>query len=111
MKKKMAVPDNRPLADFLATLTMKAKDFATEITNFNVKKEDLNGEQKITREHVKNNTDVRNLLTKRSIFPEDLPPEEDIKKMERRVNAETKKALGETKKLKPSKGGEESKVT
>ena len=103
MKKKMAVPDNRPLADFLPTLTMKAKDFATEITNFNVKKEDLNGEQKITREHVKNNTDVRNLLTKRDIFPEDLPPEEDIKKLERRVNAETKKALGETRKLKPPK--------
>ncbi len=103
MKKKMDVPDNRPLADFLPTLTIKAKDFATEITNFNVKKEDLHGEQKITREHVKNNTDVRELLTKRNIYPENLPPEEDVRKLERRVNTETKKALEGTKKLKPPK--------
>lgn len=70
MKKKLGAPDNRPIADFLPTLIIKAKDFAAEITNFNVKKEDLQGEQKITREHVKNNTDVRNLLTKRGIYPE-----------------------------------------
>ncbi len=73
MKKKMNIPDNRPLADFLPTLTIKAKDFAAEITNFNVKKEDLQGEQKISREHVKNNTDVRRLLLKRDIKPEELP--------------------------------------
>ncbi|MBC7777210.1 MAG: DNA damage-inducible protein D [Phycisphaerae bacterium] len=103
MKKKLGAPDNRPIADFLPTLTIKAKDFAAEITNFNVKKEDLNGEQKITREHVKNNTDVRDLLTKRGIYPEQLPPEEDIRKLERRVNTETKKALEKTKKLKPLK--------
>jgi len=103
MKKKLGAPDNRPIADFLPTLTIKAKDFAAEITNFNVKKEDLHGEQKITREHVKNNTDVRDLLTKRGIYPEQLPPEEDIRKLERRVNTETKKALGKTKKLKPLK--------
>jgi len=103
MKKKIAVPDNRPLADFLPILTIKAKDFAAEITNFNVKKEDLIGEQKITQEHVKNNTDVRNLLTKRDIFPENLPPEEDIRKLQRRVNLETKKVIGDTKKLKPPK--------
>jgi len=106
MKKKIAVPENRPLADFLPTLTIKAKDFAAEITNFNVKKEDLIGEQKITQEHVKNNTDVRNLLTKRDIFPENLPPEEDIRKLQRRVNAETKKLIGNTKKLNPPKKNE-----
>ncbi len=103
MKKKLGAPDNRPIADFLPTLTIKAKDFAAEITNFNVKKEDLHGEQKITREHVKNNTDVRDLLTKRGIYPEQLPPEEDIRKLERRVNTETKKALEKTNKLKPMK--------
>ncbi|MBV6439830.1 MAG: DNA damage-inducible protein D [Haliscomenobacteraceae bacterium CHB4] len=103
IKKKMDVPDNRPLADFLPTLTIKAKDFATEITNFNVKKEDLHGEQKITQEHVKNNTDVRELLVRRGIKPEDLPPEEDVRKLERRVKGETKKALEGVKKLKPLK--------
>jgi DNA-damage-inducible protein D len=103
MKKKLGAPDNRPIADFLPTLTIKAKDFAAEITNFNVKKDDLQGEQKITKEHVKNNTDVRDLLTKRGIYPEHLPPEEDIRKLERRVNSETKIALGKTKKLKRMK--------
>lgn len=99
----MGTPDNRPIADFLPTLTIKAKDFAAEITNFNVKKEDLHGEQKITKEHVKNNTDVRDLLTKRGIYPEQLPPEEDIRKLERRVNTQTKKTLEKTMKLKPQK--------
>lgn len=99
MKKKLAVPDNRPLADFLPTLTIKAKDFATEITNFNVKKEDLHGEESIATEHVKNNKDVRKLLTDRDIFPENLPPEEDIRKLERRVKGEEKKAVDGVRKL------------
>jgi DNA-damage-inducible protein D len=103
MKTKMDVPDNRPLADFLPTLTIKAKDFATEITNFNVKKEDLHGEENITTEHVKNNKDVRKLLTDRDIFPENLPPEEDIRKLERRVKGEEKKAVEGAKKLKGPK--------
>ncbi|MBK7937274.1 MAG: DNA damage-inducible protein D [Lewinellaceae bacterium] len=106
MKKKMNVPDNRPLADFLPTLTIKAKDFATEITNFNVKQENLHGEPAITGEHVKNNSEVRKLLVKRGIKPEDLPPEEDVRKLERRVDSETKKALGAEKKLKPPKNDE-----
>ena len=100
MKKKLGVPENRPLADFLPTITIKAKDFATEITNFNVKRDDLQGEEAITKEHVKNNSDVRKLLVKRNIKPEDLPVEEDIKKMERRVKSETKKALSKIEKLK-----------
>jgi DNA-damage-inducible protein D len=91
MKNKLGVPDNRPLADFLPTITIKAKDFATEITNFNVTKDDLYGELAITKEHVKNNSEVRDLLIKRGIRPETLPPEEDIKKLERKVKAEEKK--------------------
>lgn len=90
MKRKLNIPENRPLADFLPTITIKAKDLATEITNFNVKKDDLKGETNITKEHVKNNRDVRNLLNKSGIKPEDLPPEEDIKKLERRVKSADK---------------------
>jgi DNA-damage-inducible protein D len=100
MKKRLGVPENRPLADFLPTITIKAKDFATEITNFNVQKNDLHGENLIANEHVKNNKDVRNLLAKSDIKPEDLPPEEDIKKMERRVKADDKRLISEVVKLK-----------
>jgi DNA-damage-inducible protein D len=85
MKNKLQVGKGRALADFLPTVTITAKNLATEITNFNVKKKDLNGENKITDEHVQNNTDVRELLSKSNIIPEELPPEEDLKKLERRV--------------------------
>ncbi|MDP8243707.1 MAG: DNA damage-inducible protein D [Candidatus Hinthialibacter antarcticus] len=91
MKKKLGAPQKRALADFLPVITIKAKDFANEITNFNIKKDDLNSEAVITNEHVKNNQDVRKVLTDRGIHPEDLPPAEDIKKIERRVNSEEKK--------------------
>lgn len=100
MKKKLGIPENRPLADFLPTITIKAKDLATEITNFNVKKNDVRGEQKITKEHIKNNTDVRGVLAKSGIRPEELAPEEDLKKLERRVKAEEKKLGKENAKLK-----------
>jgi DNA-damage-inducible protein D len=93
MKKKLSIPENRPLADFLPTITIKAKDLATEITNFNVKKKDLFGEPSITGEHVKNNRDVREVLSKSGIKPEDLPPEEDLKKLERRIKADEKKLI------------------
>ena len=79
MKRKLGIKENRPLADFLPTITITAKQLATEITNFNVKKNNLNGEANITVEHVKNNQDVRALLGKNDIKPEDLPVEEDIK--------------------------------
>ena len=79
MKQKLGIKENRPLADFLPTITITAKQLATEITNFNVRKEDIKGEIKITDEHVKNNTDIRNLLGKSGIKPEELPIEEDIK--------------------------------
>jgi DNA-damage-inducible protein D len=91
MKEKLGVPEYRPLADFLPTITIKAKDFANEITNFNIKKEDLSTEKTITKEHVKNNEDVRGLLTDRGIVPEQLSPAEDVKKVERRVKSEQKK--------------------
>jgi DNA-damage-inducible protein D len=99
MKRKLGVAENRPLADFLPTITISAKQLATEITNFNVHKNDLKGETKITSEHVKNNTDIRTLLGKSGIKPEQLPAEEDIKKLERRVKA-SDKALA-SKKLNP----------
>lgn len=101
MKKKLGIPDNRPLADFLPTITITAKQLATEITNFNVKQHDLKGEPRITNEHVKNNTDVRSLLGKSGIKPEQLPAEEDIKKLERRVKSANKGI--EKKKLKGKK--------
>ncbi|MFZ0034964.1 MAG: DNA damage-inducible protein D [Sedimentisphaerales bacterium] len=91
MKERLNIPQSRALADFLPTITIKAKDFANEITNFNIKRDDLRTESKITREHVKNNQEVRKLLIKRSIKPEELPPAEDVKKVERRLLAEQKK--------------------
>lgn len=90
MKKKLKIPENRPLADFLPTITITAKQLAAEITNFNVKQKDIRGESLITGEHIKNNKDVRGLLEKSGIKPEDLPAEEDIKKLERRVKSATK---------------------
>ena len=99
MKKKFSVFENRPLADFLPTITIKAKDLATEITNFNIKKNDLRGEPPIAQEHVKNNKDLRDLLAKSGIKPEQLPPEEDIKKLERRVKADQKSLAKSTKKI------------
>lgn len=105
MKYRLNVPSNRPLADFLPTITIKAKDFATEITNFNIKKADLKGEHSITTEHIKNNESVRKVLTDQGIKPERLPPEEDIKKLKRRVDSEDKKLLKNSKKLGRKKNG------
>jgi len=91
MKHKLGVPQGRPLADFLPTITIKAKDFANEITNFSIKRDDLKSEPDIADEHVKNNHGVRNVLLDRGIKPESLSPAEDIRKLERRVKAERKK--------------------
>jgi DNA-damage-inducible protein D len=79
IKHKLGVPESRPLADFLPAITIKAKDFATEITNFNVKKNDLKGEPAITDEHVRNNQDVRKLLAKSGLKPEQLPRKKILK--------------------------------
>lgn len=93
MKQKLGVKKNRALADFLPTVTLKAKEFAAAITDFNVKKDQLKGAQRIGDEHVKNNKDVRSVLAKSNIIPENLPPEEDIKKLERRVKTQETKLL------------------
>jgi len=103
MKDRLSIPDSRALADFLPTITIKAKDFATEITNFNIKRDDLRYEGEIAVEHVKNNFDVRKVLTDRGIKPEGLPPAEDIKKLERRVKSEEKKIMKKAVKLKKLK--------
>src|SRR3989338_1761424 len=99
MKSRLNVPLPRPLADFLPTITITAKNLATEITNFNVRKDDLEGEGKVTTEHVKNNTDVRKLLLKSGIQPEKLTPEEDIKRLERKVKSEEKNIAGSSRKI------------
>ena len=93
MKRRMGMPQTRPLADFLPTISIKAKDFAAEMTSVNVQTKDLQGEVSITQEHVENNAAVRKMLTERGIIPEDLPAAEDVKKVERRLASEEKKML------------------
>lgn len=93
MKSKLRVPQTRPLADFLPTLTIKAKDFATELTSHNVVEKDLSGEYNITHEHVENNMAVRKMLLERGVKPEMLPPSEDVKKIKTRLGSEEKKIL------------------
>lgn len=96
MKEKLGVSDKRPLADFLPTLTIAAKNLATEMTNYNVEEKDLKGEGAITTEHVQNNTTVREMLGTRGIKPEELPLSEDIKKLERKVKSQEKKIAKES---------------
>lgn len=98
MKKRIGVPQTRPLADFLPTLTIKAKDFATELTSHNVVEKDLNGDSQITNEHIENNLAVRKILGERGIKPENLPALEDIKKVQRKLEGDEKKILKQTKK-------------
>ena len=90
MKRKLGAPDSRPLADFLSTLAIKAKDFATEMTGHNVQEKDLRGTRSIGDEHVASNKAVRNSMLQRGIKPEELPPGEDVKKVERRLKSEEK---------------------
>lgn len=99
MKYRLGVKDNRPLADFLPTLTIAAKNLATEMTNYNVEEKDLQGERAITREHVQNNQSVRDMLGQRGIKPEELPASEDIRKLERRVKSQEKKLAAQSGKL------------
>ena len=103
MKQRLQIPDNRPLADFLPTLTIKAKDFATELTSHNVTEKDLKGEAPISREHVDNNLAVRKILRERGVKPEQLPPSEDIKKVQRRLEGDKNKVLKDARKLKAKK--------
>lgn len=99
MKNKLDVPSGRPLADFLPSVTIAAKNLATTMTTLKMQQEDIQGETPISREHTQNNTTVRKALTDRGIYPEELPASEDIKKVERRHNSDTKKLPMATKKL------------
>ncbi len=98
LKRKMGVPASRPLADFLPTISIKAKDFAAEMTSVNVQSKDLQGETIIAKEHIDNNSAVRRMLLERGIIPENLPIAEDVKKVERRLVSEEKKAIENKKK-------------
>ncbi|WP_288317629.1 DNA damage-inducible protein D [Xylanibacter caecicola] len=100
LKRRMGIPEKRPLADFLPTITIKAKDFAAEMTSMNVQTKDLKGESSINKEHIANNVAVRDMLVQRGIVPENLPAAEDVKKVERRLTSEQKKALENKKKKK-----------
>ncbi|MBC7409774.1 MAG: DNA damage-inducible protein D [Arcicella sp.] len=100
LKRKMGVPDNRPVADFLPTISIKAKDLASEMTGLNVQNKDLKGQSRIENEHIENNKAVRNMLTQRGIIPENLPPAEDVKKLQRKLDGDDKKMLKSTQKKK-----------
>ena len=100
LKKKMQVPDGRPVADFLPTISIKAKDLAAEMTSLNVQNKNLKGHNPIEMEHVDNNIAVRDVLTKRGIVPENLPPGEDVKKVQRKLASDGKQVLKDTKKKK-----------
>lgn len=100
LKRKMGVPDNRPVADFLPTISIKAKDLAAEMTGLNVQNKDLKGQSKIEKEHIDNNLAVRDMLTKRGIVPENLPAATDVKKQQRLLEGDEKKMLKGIKKKK-----------
>jgi DNA-damage-inducible protein D len=99
MKQKLAVPEKRALADFLPTVTVTAKQLVNEMTSHNVRRKDLRGESPISSEHQKNNKAVRGALTRAGIYPEKLPPAEDIKEIQTRLKSEDKKLPKQTKKL------------
>lgn len=99
MKRILSIPGSRPLADFLPTLTIKAKDFATELTSHNVVDKDLKGDAQISKEHIENNKAVRAMLKDRGVIPENLPIAEDVKKVQRRLESDEKKVLKEVKKI------------
>jgi DNA-damage-inducible protein D len=103
MKQKLSIPASRALADFLPTLTIKAKDFATELTSHNVVEKDLKGERRITVEHVDNNKAVREILKKRGVKPEDLPSSQDVKKLQRKLGSEEKEIVKKIKQRKSKK--------
>jgi DNA-damage-inducible protein D len=98
LKMKLGVPDSRPIADFLPTIGIKAKDLAAEMTGLNVQSKDLKGQTKIETEHIDNNVAVRDMLTQRGIIPENLPPAEDVKKLQRKLEGDEKKMLKGVKK-------------
>jgi DNA-damage-inducible protein D len=103
MKLKYNIKDNKPLADFMPTILLKAKDFATEITIHNAKEHQMNSEKQISDEHITNNKTVRNTLISRGIIPETLSPQEDVKKIERKLLSTDKKVIKNSDKLSKKK--------
>ena len=99
MKNKWWIIWTKPLADFMPTILLKAKDFATEITIYNTKEKNMKTENEISNEHIINNRSVRNTLIERGIKPENVLPEEDLKKVERKIKSEEKKSIKNIKKL------------
>jgi DNA-damage-inducible protein D len=99
LKRKMGVPEGRPVADFLPTISIKAKDLAAEMTGLNVQNKNLTGQTNIENEHVDNNLAVRNMLTQRGIVPENLPPAEDVKKLQRKLETEEKRLMKSKKRI------------
>lgn len=97
LKKKMGVPDSRPIADFLPAISIKAKDLAAEMTSLNVQTQNLKGQTPVEKEHIDNSSAVRSMLLERGIQPENLPPAEDVKKLQRKLNSDEKKVLKEKK--------------
>ena len=93
MKKRLRISAKRPLADFLPTLTIKAKDFATELTSHNVVEKNLKGEIQIAKEHIDNNKEVRKMLSNRGVTPENLAPLKDVKKVQRQLENDERKIL------------------
>jgi DNA-damage-inducible protein D len=100
LKRKFGVPESRPVADFLPTISIKAKDLAAEMTGMNVQNKDLKGQAKIEKEHIDNNLAVRSMLKQRGIVPENLPPAEDVKKLQRKLDGDEKILLKSNKKKK-----------
>ncbi len=103
LKRKMGVPESRPVADFLPTISIKAKDLAAEMTGLNVQTKDLHGQNPIEKEHVENSAAVRKMLIERGIYPENLPAADDIKKIQRKLDSEDKKLLKESSTTKKKK--------
>jgi DNA-damage-inducible protein D len=103
LKYKLGIPENRPLADFLPTISIKAKDLAAEMTSLNVQSKDLTGQSPIEHEHIENSSAVRRMLKERGILPENLPPAEDVKKIQRKLEGDEKKVLKELKNSKSKK--------
>lgn len=103
LKRKMGIPDNRPVADFLPTISIKAKDLAAEMTGLNVQNKNLKGQHPIEKEHIENSTAVRKMLVERGIQPENLPAAEDVKKLQRKLEGIDRKVLKETRRPKSKK--------
>ena len=104
LKRKMGIPENRPVADFLPTISIKAKDLAAEMTSLNVQSKNLHDQNPIEKEHIDNSSAVRKMLVERGIQPENLPPADDVKKLQRKLDGEDKQLMKDVKKKKSTKG-------